>query len=135
MSLNTYLTFEDNCREVFEFYRSVFGGEFTFISTFREGPEDMGVAEAELDRIMHVSLPIGSSVLMGSDSCSSFGPPAYRRGQLLTLLRNGKQRTCGRNLRQTVKRRRGEVPDGRCVLGRLFRRMHRQIRHQLAGHH
>ena len=35
----------------------------------------MGVAEAELDRIMHVSLPIGSSVLMGSDSCSSFGPP------------------------------------------------------------
>ena len=75
MALNTYLTFEDNCREVFEFYRSVFGGEFAFISTFREGPEDMGVAEAELDRIMHVSLPIGSSVLMGSDSCSSFGPP------------------------------------------------------------
>ena len=75
MSLNTYLTFEDNCREVFEFYRSIFGGEFTFISTFREAPEDMGVAEAELDRIMHVSLPIGSSVLMGSDSCSSFGPP------------------------------------------------------------
>ena len=75
MALNTYLTFEDNCREVFEFYRSVFGGEFTFISTFREGQEDMGVAEAELDRIMHVSLPIGSSVLMGSDSCSSFGPP------------------------------------------------------------
>ena len=75
MALNTYLTFENNCREVFEFYRSVFGGEFAFISTFREGPEDMGVAEAELDRIMHVSLPIGSSVLMGSDSCSSFGPP------------------------------------------------------------
>ena len=75
MVLNTYLTFEDNCREVFEFYRSIFGGEFTFISTFREGSEDMGVAEAEFDRIMHVSLPIGSSVLMGSDSCSSFGPP------------------------------------------------------------
>ena len=35
----------------------------------------MNVAEEELDRIMHVSLPIGSSVLMGSDSCSGFGPP------------------------------------------------------------
>ncbi len=28
-----------------------------------------------MDRIMHVSLPIGSSVLMGSDSSSAFGPP------------------------------------------------------------
>ena len=35
----------------------------------------MGVAEAEQDRTMHVSLPIGSSILMGSDSCSAFGPP------------------------------------------------------------
>ena len=75
MSLNTYLTFESNCREVFEFYRSVFGGEFAMITTFGEGPSDMGTLEEEMDRIMHVSLPIGSSVLMGSDSCSAFGPP------------------------------------------------------------
>ena len=75
MSLNTYLTFESNCREVFEFYRSVFGGEFATVSTFREGPPDMGIPEEELDRIMHVSLPIGFSVLMGSDSSSAFGPP------------------------------------------------------------
>ena len=75
MALNPYLTFNDNCREAFEFYRSIFGGEFMNISTFREGPKEMGIAEEDLDRIMHVSLPIGSSVLMGSDTCSSFGPP------------------------------------------------------------
>ena len=75
MSLNTYLTFGSNCREVFEFYRSVFGGEFATVSTFREGPPDMGIPEEELDRIMHVTLPIGSSALMGSDSSSAFGPP------------------------------------------------------------
>ena len=78
MALNTYLTFEDNCREAFEFYRSIFGGEFAFISTFREGPEEMKameIPEEELDRIMHVSLPIGDSVLMGSDSISAFCPP------------------------------------------------------------
>ena len=74
MTLNTYITFEDNCREAFEFYRSVFGGEFAAMETFRGGPPDMGVPESELDRIMHVSLPIGSSVLMGSDSSSVFGP-------------------------------------------------------------
>ena len=35
MSLNTYLTFNDNCRQVFEFYRSVFGGEFDTMSHLR----------------------------------------------------------------------------------------------------
>lgn len=75
MSLNTYLTFEDNCREAFEFYRSVFGGEFSEIHTFAEAPAEMSVSDAEKDRIMHVSLPVGSSVLMGSDSCSAFCPP------------------------------------------------------------
>ena len=74
MGLNTYLTFDGNCREAFEFYRSVFGGEFADFQTFGDGPPDMPVSEEEKGRVMHVSLPIGGSVLMGSDS-SSFGPP------------------------------------------------------------
>ena len=74
MHLNTYLTFPHNCRQAFEFYRSVFGGEFTDMQTFGEAPAGTEVPAAERDLIMHVSLPIGSGVLMGSDS-SSFGPP------------------------------------------------------------
>ena len=76
MTLSTYLNFNGNCREAFEFYRSVFGGEFSFLVTFREGPPDMGIPEEEMDNIMHMSLPIGSSVLMGSDTSPAFGPPA-----------------------------------------------------------
>lgn len=75
MTLNPYLHFNGECREAFEFYSSVFGNELIMISTFREGPEDLEIADEDLDRIMHVSLPIGSNVLMGSDTCSSFGPP------------------------------------------------------------
>ena len=75
MQLNTYLTFDTNCREAFEFYRTVFGGEFAEIHTFDEVPPDMSVPEQERGLIMHVSLPIGSSVLMGSDSSSTQGPP------------------------------------------------------------
>jgi PhnB protein len=76
MNLNAYLHFDDNCREAFEFYRSVFGGEFAIVSTFADGPADLPpVPDHEKGRIMHVSLPIGSSILMGSDSCSAFGPP------------------------------------------------------------
>ncbi len=71
--LNTYLNFDGNCREAFEFYRSVFGGEFDVMETFRNGPGDMGVPQEEMDNIMHVSLSIGDSVLMGSDMPSGFG--------------------------------------------------------------
>ena len=73
MSLNPYLTFDGNCHEAFDFYRSVFGTEFRVLSTFAEAPDDMEVPDADKDKVMHASLPIGSSVLMGSDSPA--GPP------------------------------------------------------------
>ena len=41
MTLSIYLHYGGNCREAFEFYRSVFGGDFDMISTFAEGPPDM----------------------------------------------------------------------------------------------
>lgn len=75
MTLDMYLSFDGNCREVFDFYRQVFGGEFRTMMTFGEAPPDVEIPQAEKDRIMHVALPIGSSTLMGSDSCSAFGPP------------------------------------------------------------
>ena len=75
VTLNTYLSFNGNCREAFDFYRSVFGGDFSWLATFRDAPPEMAVNEAEVDGIMHVSLPIGSGVLMGSDVPSQFGPP------------------------------------------------------------
>ena len=75
MTLSTYLHFNGNCREAFEFYRSVFGGDFEMISTFADMPPDASVPEDERDNIMHVSFPIGSSVLMGSDMPSTFGRP------------------------------------------------------------
>lgn len=68
MSISTYLTLDGNCRQAFEFYRSVFGGDFHVFSTFGDGPPDMGVSEAEKNNVMHVSLPIGDSILMGSDN-------------------------------------------------------------------
>ena len=45
MDLNTYLNFQGNCREAFEFYRSVFGGDFSIFETFGEAPDDMEMSE------------------------------------------------------------------------------------------
>ena len=66
---NTYLNFNGNCEEAFNFYKSVFGGEFNYLGRFGDMPpsEEYKVPDADKNKVMHVSLPIGSSILMGSD--------------------------------------------------------------------
>lgn len=73
---NTYLNFNGNCKEAFDFYKSVFGGEFTHISKFGEMPKsnDYSIPESDENKIMHVSFPIGSSILMGSDTGGDWAP-------------------------------------------------------------
>jgi PhnB protein len=69
-----YLSFSDKCEEAFEFYRSVFGGEFASFS--RMGDSDFGmdmISEDEKSKVMHVSLPIGNTILMGSDTPGAMG--------------------------------------------------------------
>ena len=91
MTLDPYLTFDKNCREAFEFYRSVFRGEFMTLQTFGDGPPNMGVPDRERDLIMHVSLPIGSSLLMGSDTSSAFGqPPVVGENFAISISPNSK---------------------------------------------
>jgi PhnB protein len=73
---NTYLNFNGNCEEAFNLYKSVFGGDFISFSRFGEMPEsdDYKVPEGDKNKIMHVSLPIGTSILMGSDTGGDWAP-------------------------------------------------------------
>src|SRR6476620_9103481 len=80
-SVNPYLIFNGNCEEAFLFYKSVFGGEFPFMGKFSDMPpsDDPNCpppSAEDANRIMHVSLPIGNTVLMGSDSNSQSGDVA-----------------------------------------------------------
>lgn len=75
MRIETYLRFNGTCRQAFEFYRSCFGGDFTAMLQYRDGPGGMGVSGPALDKVMHAALPVGESVLMGSDAMAGFGPP------------------------------------------------------------
>jgi len=43
-----------DCREAFEFCRSVFRGEFEIYQTFGAGPPDMDVPDDERDNIMYL---------------------------------------------------------------------------------
>ena len=70
-TVNAYLTFNGNCLEAFNFYKSVFGGEFQYVGRFGDMPAEAGppAKPEDSDKIMHVSLLISQeTMLMGSDS-------------------------------------------------------------------
>lgn len=73
--LNPYLHFNGNTQEVFEFYKSVFGGEFMVLQRYKDAPPNEHLDKAEADWIMHIALPVGKSVLMASDRPSAYGKP------------------------------------------------------------
>lgn len=74
MTTNPYLTFDGNAEEAFRFYKSVFGGDFALLVRFKDmGGGPPGASPAEMERIAHVSLPLGSGMLMASDSMPSAG--------------------------------------------------------------
>lgn len=74
---SVYLTFNGNCREAFDFYRSIFGGDFEYFSTFDELPEKYDRSPEDSDRVMHVSLRVKDDILMGSDMSSAMEPVEF----------------------------------------------------------
>ena len=70
-TINTYLNFNGNTEEAFNFYKSVFGGEFKMLQRLKDTPDSDKIAANEQNLIMHVALPIGNNVLMGTDVPSS----------------------------------------------------------------
>jgi PhnB protein len=71
--VSTYLNFMGNTEEAFEFYRSVFGGEFTTLDRMGAIP-GMPLTEEDQTKVMHVALPIlGGHTLMGTDMLESLG--------------------------------------------------------------
>lgn len=76
--ISTYLNFPRNTEEAFNFYRSVFGGEFEGgIHRFSEVPPQEGqppLSENDKNLIMHIVLPIlGGHRLMGTDAPETMG--------------------------------------------------------------
>ena len=68
-----YLHFNGNCETAFNFYRSVFGGDFESVQRFKEGPAEHPFPDHELNKILHIALPLSSaSMLMGSDIPEAF---------------------------------------------------------------
>ena len=52
--VNPYLVFNGTCEEAFNFYKSVFGGEFTHIGKFKDMPSETPLSEEVGNLVMHV---------------------------------------------------------------------------------
>jgi len=100
MVINTYLNFEGNTEEAFNFYKSVFGTEFASLVRFRDMPmEGVNIPDRDAGKIMHIGLPLGKDqMLMASDVLGSIG-------QKLTM---------GNNVHLSLH------PDSRAEADRLF---------------
>src|SRR5436309_178445 len=77
-SVSIYLNFMGNTKEAFEFYRSVFGTEYSSpIMYNRDIPTNPGMpafSEEDAGKVMHVALPIlGGTIIMGTDMLESMG--------------------------------------------------------------
>lgn len=72
-SLHPYLNFPGTTEEAFLFYKSVFGGEFLMVQRYADTPEKEKLSPADHQKIMHIALPIGGTILMGTDALPSMG--------------------------------------------------------------
>lgn len=85
-SLNPYLNFNGNTEEVFNFYKSVFGGEFATVMRFKDTPPDNKMSESESNKIMHIALPIGKgNMLMGSDVPDAYPKATQGSGYYISV--------------------------------------------------
>ncbi|GEO09242.1 VOC family protein [Segetibacter aerophilus] len=73
--INPHINFNGNAEEAFNFYKSVFGGEFAMVMRLKDlSSPEFPVAENDANKILHIALPIGNNVLMGNDVPESLGP-------------------------------------------------------------
>jgi PhnB protein len=72
MKLNPYLSFNDECEAAFKFYEQCLGGKIDVMMTYGESPMADQTPPEKLDKIMHASLMVGDTILMGSDAPSQF---------------------------------------------------------------
>lgn len=78
-TIHPYLNFPGTAEEAFRFYQSVFGSEIQALMRYRDTPQDQTIPEEDLDKIMHIALPIGEHhMLMATDTLHCLNQPLIR---------------------------------------------------------
>ncbi|EFK56304.1 VOC family protein [Sphingobacterium spiritivorum] len=82
-----YLNFDGQAENAFNFYKSVFGGEFRSFMRYQDMPSPEKIPDEIGNRILHVVLPISKHfVLMGADVHDDYGSAINRGNNSFILL-------------------------------------------------
>jgi PhnB protein len=86
-TIHPHVNFNGNAEEAFTFYKSVFGGDFINLTRFKDiANPGFEVPEQEKDKIMHIELPIGPTMLMGNDVPEFMGKTNERENRSKILI-------------------------------------------------
>lgn len=73
---SVYLNFPGTAEEAFNFYKSIFGGEFPGVMRYKDMPNpEQPIPDFIGEKVMHISLQVGGLHLMAADAIEGFGPP------------------------------------------------------------
>jgi PhnB protein len=92
-AINTTIIFNGETETAFSFYKSVFGGEYNNFQRMREMPGAPPMSAQAGEKILHVALPVGNSVLMGMDMPEGRGKVNYGNNFMVTLDTSSEEET------------------------------------------
>ncbi len=121
LTINPHINFNSNAEEVFTFYKSVFGGEFANVTRYKyivnPGFE---VPEEEKEKIMHIALPIGPTMLMGNDVPQFMGKTNERENRSKIMISVDSREEADRLFNQLSVEGEKEYPMGESPWGSYF---------------
>jgi PhnB protein len=90
---NITIMFNGQTEAAFNFYRSVFGGEFSTLQRMKDIPGDHPMSPEAAEKILYVQLPVGNSVIMGMDVPESRPPINAGNNFMVTLDTSSEEET------------------------------------------
>jgi PhnB protein len=87
------LLFDGQAEDAFNFYKSVFGGEFANLQRMGDLPSPAPLPDSEKNKILHMALPIGESILMGMDMPAGRGAVNAGNNFFVTLNTSSEEET------------------------------------------
>jgi PhnB protein len=83
--IHPYLSFSGRCEAAFNFYKSIFGGEFDYLGKFKDMPAEQEVPDDMKELIMHVSLRLPDGTLIFGDDGNVFPGQQHIQGNNVHL--------------------------------------------------
>ena len=92
-AVNITIVFNGQAEAAFNFYRSIFGGEFSNVQRMKDMPSPHPMSAEESEKILHMAYPVGNSVLMGMDMPEGRGTTIVGTNFMVTLDTSSEEET------------------------------------------